>query len=145
MSCEEENKCCKCLDIKQGVQIMGVFSVLGCLGVFGSLGALFGGYIVGACLGFVFLVPQFIAAYWFFEWHKNDNKESRDNLPKAQIMIAITQIGYGVVQALAGLGMPGFGAGGLTAITTVFSIVISTVISLVLTFYFWVVCKKFAA
>ena len=91
--CENNETCCLCLPLKTGVTILAILSVFwGAFNAYHIVTGFTGGSRFGV---FVALIPSLIADFFFLKWLMDDNKENRDNLPRAALLnmfsiIAIT-------------------------------------------------------
>ena len=92
--CEEENKCCKILDIKLGVQILCVLGILGAVGtVNNSLYILrkpdqsFYGYLFIVCA-----VPSVIGAVFMVKFLIKDTAETRQGVVKGVLYNGVSGV-----------------------------------------------------
>ena len=142
---EAKDKCCWFVPLKPGIYIIGVFM---CLWAFNAIRlALFAfdmmsvsgqwfiygvGYAVSAA-------PIILGAWFFIKFFRNpDEKEARDGLSKACMMVILSSVilcGVAVVQFLL---LTGFGFGNFLGA------VISAAITAMVYFYYAGVCRRYA-
>ena len=96
---DSDAKCCGCIELTCGVKTLGVFSILGALGVLSNLKSI-SAVPVLATAGILCGIPAFIAAWWFIQWFKEDTKETREKLVKAGWFIILNSVLQCVVQCI---------------------------------------------
>ena len=104
--CEGSDTCCLVFPLKTGVTILSILSVI--WGAF-QIWSIFSHDVGGAWRFGVIIaaIPTLIADYLFLKWLMDDNKENRDNLPRAALLnmfsvIAITIWGAIIVIFFSG-------------------------------------------
>ena len=91
--CEDENICCLCIPLKTGVTIIAVWNIVwAILTLYSLLTAVSLGSLKWVTM--IGYVPSLLADYIFLRWLMDDNKETRENLPRAALlqMLAIIAI-----------------------------------------------------
>ena len=103
--CEEDNKCCKVLDIKVGIQILCVLGILGAAGsifnVFAFMNLPINNHYTALNLFiicyWIALIPSIIGAFFYFKFLKDDTKETREGVVKGTLYSAVTYVATMIV------------------------------------------------
>ena len=105
---EKENTCCCCIYLPTGIKILAILSILGCILNSLNIFAIGTEMQTQALINLVVSMPNFVGAYWFYQWWRNDTKETRANLPKAIIISMILCAIMGLLKVLEVTGVTNF-------------------------------------
>ena len=105
---EKENTCCCCIYLPTGIKILAVLSILGCILNFLNIFAIGSEMQTQALINLFVGLPNVVGAYWFYQWWRNDTKETRANLPKAIMISMILLVIMEIVKVMEVTGMTNF-------------------------------------
>ena len=80
---DADGMCCQCIEIKLGVVIIAVLSIVSTVGNIGWACSLFNWYNNSSLYGIVALVltgPSVLSSFFFIKWLTADDQENREKL-----------------------------------------------------------------
>ena len=100
MPCEEENRCCRFIDIEVGIKIIGTVTILGFMGTAGDCIQLIWNPIphsedyqwILLAPWMIMLCPSLFASVYFLNFFRDDSTETRANLPKACLFAGLSYL-----------------------------------------------------
>ena len=100
MPCEEDDKCCRCIDIATGIKVIGVITIIGFMSTTGDCIQLIWNPIpytedyqwILLVPWMILLVPSFFASVMFLNFFRDDSTETRANLPKACLFAGLSYL-----------------------------------------------------
>ena len=137
---EDPNKCCLCVPIKTGLQILSILSVACAILFIASavLAILSLANLVPAILACIFNLPWLLVAWYMFKWLSNDNDLTRKNLTFGFLIIVIIgllNVGLEVFNILTS--KDGF--------NNALSTLIGSAIVMIINMYFYTIAKRYEA
>merc|ERR1712146_63138 len=139
LPCEKEENCLICIPLKLGMQIFGVFAVLG--GVLNALNAVLI-FTVNVVFGLIFIVFSLVSLYnaWiWFQWFKKNDQEATGKVvwftKILYIVGVILNIVFGVLFIVMGV-YP-------NVVYAIVSVIINILLTIVVGWYFFQVTVRY--